>query len=124
MTGNIGANGIELNGSTLHGGYIDFHFGKSSADYTTRLWESSIGKLYITDNNAVKGIICRHISIAYSSIDSIAESGFYQLTGTAGLLIHVYYDINYSIQIMNLNTETKIKWRQKTSGSWGSWTNM
>lgn len=51
---------IEISGmssSAGHGGYIDFHFNNSSADYTSRIIESASGVLYANgvklDNNCV-----------------------------------------------------------------------
>lgn len=39
---------IEFKGSSSHGGYIDFHYGQSTADYTTRLMENASGALNCT----------------------------------------------------------------------------
>lgn len=44
---------IELKGSSSHGGYIDFHYGQSTADYTSRIMESASGKLSITASSGV-----------------------------------------------------------------------
>lgn len=41
---------IEMKGSTSHGGYIDFHYGQSTADYTTRIMEGS-DNLVITSSS-------------------------------------------------------------------------
>ena len=41
--GSLNPNSIELKGASNHGGYIDFHYGGSSADYTSRIIESSNG---------------------------------------------------------------------------------
>lgn len=53
---------IEFNNTSGagHGGHLDFHFNGSSADYTSRIIESSIGKLsinsvYMSNGNAVIG---------------------------------------------------------------------
>ena len=53
---------IEFNNTTGagHGGHLDFHFNGSSDDYTSRIIESSIGKLsvnsvYMSNGNAVIG---------------------------------------------------------------------
>ena len=53
---------IEFNNTSGagHGGHLDFHFNGSSDDYTSRIIESSIGKLsvnsvYMSDGNAVIG---------------------------------------------------------------------
>lgn len=57
MSGTI--NGLEL-GETLpstaaHGGYIDFHYNGSTADYTSRLWESDSGTVQTKGNMDVTG---------------------------------------------------------------------
>ena len=39
---------VELRGASSHGGYIDFHYGASTGDYTTRIIENSSGVLNIT----------------------------------------------------------------------------
>lgn len=39
---------------TTNGGYIDFHYGGSAADYTSRIIEDSSGHLEITASNGVK----------------------------------------------------------------------
>lgn len=44
------ANGLEMYGSTP---YIDFHFGNSSADYTSRIIEEAQGVLHISSNNGL-----------------------------------------------------------------------
>jgi hypothetical protein len=36
---------VEFAGASGHGGYIDFHYGKSTADYTSRIIEASSGTL-------------------------------------------------------------------------------
>lgn len=49
--------GIELNsGGTLdgYGGFIDFHYNKSSADYTSRIIEDASGQLNLIAQNGVK----------------------------------------------------------------------
>ncbi len=44
---------IELKGASGHGGYIDFHYGGSTADYTTRLIEVGAGVLTINDKKVM-----------------------------------------------------------------------
>ena len=44
---------IEFKGSSSHGGYIDFHYGQSTADYTSRIIEDASGKLSITASSGV-----------------------------------------------------------------------
>lgn len=47
---------IELNpGSAGHGGYIDFHYNGSSADYTSRIIEDSSGSLNVPNTLKVGG---------------------------------------------------------------------
>lgn len=41
---------IELYGASFHGGYIDFHYGQSTADYTSRIIESSNGVVTLNNN--------------------------------------------------------------------------
>lgn len=41
--GSLNPNSIEMRGASNHGGYIDFHYGGSSANYTSRIIESSNG---------------------------------------------------------------------------------
>lgn len=38
---------IELSGSSEHGGFIDFHFAKSTADHTSRIIENASGRISI-----------------------------------------------------------------------------
>lgn len=71
---------IELNASgslTNYGGFIDFHFNGSSADYTSRIIEQSSGVLTITGGLTVKN------GLALSSGASIA--GTLSVTGTTSL---------------------------------------
>ena len=45
---------IEIgSGASGHGGYIDFHYNGSTADYTSRIIESASGKLELTAGNGV-----------------------------------------------------------------------
>lgn len=41
---------VEFTGTTGHGGYIDFHYGGSTADYTSRIIESSSGVVTLNDS--------------------------------------------------------------------------
>lgn len=45
MTGKLTIPAIEFQGSSSHGGYIDFHFNKDTGDYTTRIVENGAGLL-------------------------------------------------------------------------------
>lgn len=44
---------IELKGSSSHGGYIDFHYGGDTGDYTSRIIESSKGVVTLNDSPIV-----------------------------------------------------------------------
>ena len=46
----INPSSIEFSGSSTHGGYIDFHYGKTTNDYSTRLIERSDGILSLLFN--------------------------------------------------------------------------
>jgi len=46
--------GIELSSSTP---FIDFHYGRSTADYTSRIIEYASGSLSVTGNLNVSGVI-------------------------------------------------------------------
>ena len=61
-------NGIELYHNTP---FIDFHFGNSTTDYTSRIIESSSGTLHIAQNLTIASTIS-----APPSIDSRASSRF------------------------------------------------
>ena len=50
----INPNSIEFSGSTSHGGYIDFHYGSSTADNTSRIIESASGVIDIVAPNGIK----------------------------------------------------------------------
>ena len=75
----LNPNSIEFTGATEHGGYIDFHYGKSAADYTARIVENQSGVL---------------------SVQRPGDSRYYNLlhTGNAGLinenLIHNWNFLN------------------------------
>ena len=54
---------IELQGSSNHGGYIDFHYGQSTGDFTTRIQEVGAGilRLYVNgSSNAVYDIFTEY----------------------------------------------------------------
>lgn len=55
--GQILGNSFEFNPSSSagHGGYIDFHYNGSTADYTSRIIENASGRLAITGQLAVAG---------------------------------------------------------------------
>ena len=44
---------IEFQGDSSHGGYIDFHYGKSTSDYTSRIIESASGKFTFYAPNGI-----------------------------------------------------------------------
>lgn len=50
----INPDSIEFKGSTSHGGYIDFHYGSSTADNTSRIIESASGVIDIVASNGIK----------------------------------------------------------------------
>ena len=45
---------VELIGNTSNGGFIDFHFNNSSADFTSRIIEDSTGSLTFTASSGIK----------------------------------------------------------------------
>ena len=47
---NINPLAIEFYGASSYGGYIDFHYGQSTADYTSRIIESSNGVVTLNNN--------------------------------------------------------------------------
>lgn len=49
---NINPSAVELKGGSSHGGYIDFHYGASTDDYTTRVIEKGPGMLLMSVPNA------------------------------------------------------------------------
>lgn len=59
-------------------------------------------------------------SITYSELNNITESGFYRTTGTASILIHVDWDVNFMGQIY-FRTAGDVLFRVKTGGTWGGW---
>lgn len=62
---------IEMAGSGSHGGYIDFHFGQSTADNTSRIIESASGTLSIN-------------GMTFASSDKTFKARNVYLTGTMG----------------------------------------
>lgn len=85
--------------SAGHGGYLDFHYNSSSADYTSRIIESASGKLTINTNNHIQttGITMPQITLVKNGKTSTigsqnsgwlhfntdATSGFYFATNVA-----------------------------------------
>lgn len=71
----LSPNGIEMGKSlpstAAHGGYIDFHYNGSTADYTSRLWESDSGTVQTKGNMDVTGWV------QCSNGLWIARGGFY-----------------------------------------------
>ena len=57
FTSKVEAPNIEFTGGSTNGGYIDFHYGKSTSDYTTRIIEQASGELGIKGALAVAGNI-------------------------------------------------------------------
>ena len=58
-----------LNTSSTHGGYIDFHFNKSTADYTSRIMETASGKINIT---ASSGLYVNNVKVLANINDLLA----------------------------------------------------
>lgn len=87
LQGNLtNVNAIEFGGNTNHGGYIDFHYGKNTADYTSRLIEYEEGVLSVNEGNSVKlGNILLNNSSYGSTLPETATPGqlfFKKTTGT------------------------------------------
>ena len=59
-------------------------------------------------------------SVASGDIDSISTNGFYKVTGSPALLMHLQWDVNYAMQIRD-PYGAKMQWRFKYSGSWSTW---
>lgn len=84
--GNIGALAanpvqLELNvggGASTHGGYIDFHFGGSTSDYTSRIIENTSGSLSV-NGLAISGGAVTQLKVGSASYGSSVPS-----SGTAG----------------------------------------
>lgn len=63
----------------------------------------------------------KHRSLPYEQIDDIHESGFYIVTGTPNLLLHIEYDVNFAFQIMMSYADgNNMKWRAKQT-RWYEW---
>lgn len=85
-TGNIGAmaanpSQIELNNggsATSHGGYIDFHFGGTTTDYTSRIIENVSGSL------SVNGLAISGGAISLLKVGSQSYGSSVPSSGTAG----------------------------------------
>ena len=87
---------IELYGASSHGGYIDFHYGQSTADYTSRIMESSNGVVTLNNNKiltsanitAIYGIEVKFSSgkatYSNSAIKSTSVCIVQRRSGTAG----------------------------------------
>ena len=86
-----GASSIELNttSSTGHGGFIDFHYNGSTADYTSRIIENASGRLAITGQLAVAGAMsCASLTASGNITPSVANT---YLLGDASLFFtHIY----------------------------------
>ena len=78
-----------MGSSVGHGGYIDFHYNNSSADYTSRIIEDASGKLSLTATNGVyingvKAATTANIPTRTSQLTN--NSGFVKVTsGTSDL---------------------------------------
>ena len=57
------------NTSSISGGYIDFHFNKSTADYTSRIMETASGKINIT---ASSGLYVNNVKVLSNINDLLA----------------------------------------------------
>lgn len=68
--GSLNPASIELKGASSHGGYIDFHYGGSSADYTSRIIESSSG--IVTLNGSP---ILTEASTAFNNLKTSVSEG-------------------------------------------------
>lgn len=92
LTGNLNAEGkqvaagyIELKPTTTstNGGFIDFHYAGSTADYTSRIIEDASGRLSITASNGVKinnAPAATVESQGFSSVNSFQKSGHVKFT--------------------------------------------
>ena len=73
--------GLELNQSgilTAYGGYIDFHYNGSTADYTSRITEYSSGQLTLNATNGIN-LNGNPVKVNGNTID-----GVYYVTGCSG----------------------------------------
>ena len=80
-----------------HGGYIDFHYNGSSADYTSRIIEDVSGSLNVAGTFNVNGSqVLTQASKAVSSYTSNGEAGrTIKIDGAYGHLIFIYGNNNY-----------------------------
>ena len=92
FTNSVTAGGLELipNSVSSHGGYVDFHFGGTTADYTARLIEAQKGYLSInqnppSDDSSTKIATTNWVNSKLSSFGSssgVASSWFKLSSGT------------------------------------------
>lgn len=86
-----GASSIELNttSSTGHGGFIDFHYNGSTADYTSRIIENASGRLAITGQLAVSGAMsCASLTASGDITPAVANT--YKLGDASLFFTHIY----------------------------------
>lgn len=62
-------------------------------------------------------------TIAHEDIDNLSASGFYRVSDAAALIIHQFWDNNFSAQIKvdYRAYDSVLQWRIKALGVWGSW---
>ena len=62
-------------------------------------------------------------TIAHEDIDNLSASGFYRVSDAAALIIHQFWDNNFSVQIKvdYRASDSVLQWRIKALGVWGSW---
>ena len=62
-------------------------------------------------------------TIVHESIDNLSASGFYRVSDAAALIIHQFWDNNFSAQIKvdYRASDSVLQWRIKALGVWGSW---
>lgn len=146
-------NSIEFYGANsegnVHGGYLDFHYGQSTEDYTTRLIENQHGVLSLQFNGdrthyrlyhegykptaAGVGAFPNYVeSDAVFSGDCdaltdgvwrIAPSATHAPSSSASVIYHKTWDTNFATQIAT-NHGGRMLTRTKTSGSWTSWSEV
>lgn len=90
---------IELKGASAHGGYIDFHFGGTTDDYTSRIIESSAGVVMLNDGeivttNNLSSIIS---NIGVSSILSGASSSTKVTLGAQPKCVIIVHHDSYNM---------------------------
>ena len=81
---NINPSSIEVDpgASAGHGGYIDFHYNGSAADYTSRIIESASGKINISAKN---GVEVSNPSVGSSRVRNIQASTTDLTAGSSAL---------------------------------------